>query len=59
VRAAHAEQLAQAQRSADERVTTLTEALALAREAAETYRPQLEKASASSQRRTPPSKRSH
>jgi hypothetical protein len=31
----------------------------LAREAADTYRTQLEKASAPSQRRTPPSKRSH
>jgi hypothetical protein len=41
MRAAHAEQLAQAQRSADERVTTLNEALALAREIAETYRAQL------------------
>lgn len=41
LRAAHAEQLTQAQRNADERVQVLTEALTVAREAAETYRAQL------------------
>jgi chromosome segregation ATPase len=41
MRAAHAEQLDQMQRNADAHVTTLNEALALARETAETYRTQL------------------
>ena len=41
LRAAHAEQLAQAQRNADERVSALTEALGVATAAADTYRSQL------------------
>jgi LPS O-antigen subunit length determinant protein (WzzB/FepE family) len=41
LRVDHADQLAQAQRNADERVHTLTEALTVAREAAEAYRAQL------------------
>jgi chromosome segregation ATPase len=41
LRTAHAEQIAQVQRSADERVHALTEALAVAREAADTYRAQI------------------
>lgn len=48
LRVDHAEQLAHAQRSADERVHTLTEALALAREAAEAYRVQLPQAASTS-----------
>ena len=51
LRAAHAEQLAQSQRSADERVQALTEALAVAKEAAETYRAQLTTASTSTAKR--------
>lgn len=41
LRASHAEQLAQAQRNADDRVQTLNEALAAAREVAATFRAQL------------------
>lgn len=41
LRAAHAEQLDQMQRSGDERATALNQALSLARETAETYRAQL------------------
>ncbi len=41
LRANHAEQLAQAERNADDRVQALTEALAAAREVAATYRAQL------------------
>lgn len=41
LRAAHAEQLAQVQRTADDRAAALNQALTLAREAADTYRTQL------------------
>ncbi|WAJ47959.1 hypothetical protein OK015_28830 (plasmid) [Mycobacterium sp. Aquia_216] len=53
----HSEQLAQVQRSADERVHTLTEALTLARETAAAYRDQLPQIAATSTPPTP-SKRS-
>ncbi|GAB4982235.1 hypothetical protein MAHJHV59_34900 [Mycobacterium avium subsp. hominissuis] len=44
LRQLHAEQLAQAQRNADDRVQALTEALTVAKAAAETYRGQLQPA---------------
>lgn len=53
LRAAHAEQLAQSQRNADERVHALTEALAIAKESAETYRAQLPPPSATTTRQAP------
>ena len=52
LRASHAEQLAQLQRNADERVQTLSESLTVARDAAETYRAQLP-ASGTEKRITP------
>ena len=48
LRVGHAEQLAQLQRSADERATALSQALSLARETAETFRAQLTDALAQS-----------
>ena len=53
----HAEQLTQAQRSADERVQAVTEALAVAKEATETYRAQLTTAGTSTGKRPVPCKR--
>lgn len=44
LRQTHADQLAQAQRNADDRVQALTEALTVAKAAAETYRGQLQPA---------------
>lgn len=54
----HTEQLTQMQRSADERVHTLTEALALARETTAAYRAQLPQTAPPSSSPRPPSKRS-
>lgn len=53
LRATHTEQLTQAQRNADERVQTLTDALTVAREVAETYRAQLPAPSEPVKRATP------
>lgn len=52
LRATQAEQLAQAQRNADERVHALTEALAVATAAADTYRGQLAEQSAARTKRS-------
>lgn len=54
LRAEHTEQLAQAQRSADDRVHALTEALDVAKSAAETYRTQLAGSSSTQPSTRPP-----